>query len=145
MTVEDWLRGHFQDYGSLIERTVLSLAALSPVEAKPTPFRAVSLNDDAEDYIIDPEERKSLQYALSTLYYSMSAATGGGSRSEKRGNRSVSIGGKAIDVATREAWREEADRLRGLLGSELSEQAASDGGMFDASRLRTSFPRRRIL
>lgn len=140
MTVGNWLRGHFQDYGRQIDADVLGVAALSPAEAKPTPFRAISLNDDVEEYLGDPEARKSLDYALSTLYYSMSAATGGGSRSEKRGNRQSTIGGKAIDVATREAWRKEGDRLRGLLGSDVDERATSDGGMFDASSKFNRYP-----
>lgn len=140
MTVENWLRGHFQDYGSLIEKDVLGVAALSPISATPTPFRILSLNDDVETLINDSEAMHSLNYALSTLYYSMSAATGGGSKSEKRGNRQISIGGKAIDVATREAWRKEGDRLRRLLGSDIDERATTDGGLFDASDRITRYP-----
>lgn len=139
MTVERWLKGHFQDYGQLIDPDVLGVAALSPIEAKPTPFRAISLTDEAEEYMIDSELRKSLDYALSTLYYSMSAATGGGSKSERRGNRQKTIGGKAIDVATREAWRKEADRLRNKLGADIEEQL-TDSGMHDGSIYRPHYP-----
>ena len=136
MTVERWLRGKFQGIGRLIDPDVLGVAALSPVEARPVPFRAVLLDDEVEDFIGEPEYMDSLKYALSTLYYSMSGATDGGTRSEKRGNRQISIGGKAIDVATREAWRREGDRLRRELGCMVEDTATESGGMFDATNLR---------
>ena len=136
MTVERWLRGKFQGIGRLIDPDVLGVAALSPVEARPVPFRAVLLGDAVEDFIGEPEYMDSLKYALSTLYYSMSGATDGGTRSEKRGNRQISIGGKAIDVATREAWRREGDRLRRELGCMVEDTATESGGMFDATNLR---------
>lgn len=136
MTVEKWLRGKFQGIGRLIDPDVLGVAALSPVEARPVPFRAVLLGDEVEDFIGEPEYMDSLKYALSTLYYSMSGATDGGTRSEKRGNRQISIGGKAIDVATREAWRREGDRLRRELGCMVEDTATESGGMFDATYLR---------
>ena len=136
MTVERWLRGKFQGIGRLIDPDVLGVAALSPVEARPVPFRAVSLGDEVEDFIGEPEYMDSLKYALSTLYYSMSGATDGGTRSEKRGNRQISIGGKAIDAATREAWRREGDRLRRELGCMVEDTATESGGMFDATNLR---------
>lgn len=135
MTVENWLRGHFEE-GDQIKMNTLLLAAISPAEAEPNPLRAVSLSDEYEDYIGDKEYKRSTLYALSTLYYAMSGYTGGGTRSEKRGNRQVSIGGKAIDVATREAWRREGDRLRKLLGCEIEESATESGGAFDATNLR---------
>lgn len=135
MTVENWLRGQFQGIGTQIEASVLEAAALSPVFAKPTRLRPTSLSDDVEDYIEDQDYLDGLNYALSTLYYSMSGATDGGTRSEKRGNRQISIGGKAIDVATRQAWRDEADRIRTKLGCEVK-AVADTGGMFDASNLR---------
>ena len=136
MTVERWLRGKFQGIGRLIDPDVLGVAALSPVEARPVPFRAVLLGDEVEDFIGEPEYMDSLKYALLTLYYSMSGATDGGTRSEKRGNRQISIGGKAIDVATREAWRREGDRLRRELGCMVEDTATESGGMFDATNLR---------
>ena len=136
MTVERWLRGKFQGIGRLIDPDVLGVAALSPVEARPVPFRAVLLGDEVEDFIGEAEYMDSLKYALSTLYYSMSGATDGGTRSEKRGNRQISIGGKAIDVATREAWRREGDRLRRELGCMVEDTATESGGMFDATYLR---------
>ena len=136
MTVEKYLRGKFQGIGRLIDEDVLAVAVISPIEARPVPFRVIALDDDVEDYFGESDFADSLTYALSTLYYAMSGATDGGTRSEKRGNRQISIGGKAIDVATRGAWRREGDRLRKLLGCEIEETATESGGMFDATNLR---------
>lgn len=137
MTVEKYLRGKFQGIGRLIDEDVLAVAVISPIEARPVPFRVIALDDDVEDYFGESDFADSLTYALSTLYYAMSGATDGGTRSEKRGNRQISIGGKAIDVATRGAWRREGDRLRKLLGCEIEETATESGGMFDATNLRS--------
>ena len=136
MTVEKYLRGKFQGIGRLIDEDVLAVAVISPIEARPVPFRVIALDDDVEDCVGESDFADSLTYALSTLYYAMSGATDGGTRSEKRGNRQISIGGKAIDVATRLAWRREGDRLRKLLGCEIEETATESGGMFDATNLR---------
>lgn len=133
MTVENWLRGHFHGLGNQIERNTLEVAAISPLEARPTPLRAVSLADEVEDLWGNNESMDSLNYALSTLYYSMSAAITGGTKSEKRGNRQISIGGYPLTTKDREAFRAEADRLRRMLGVEVEEKVTEDGGMFDAT------------
>jgi len=145
MTVEVWLRGHFHGLGNQIELNVLEVAAISPIEARPTPFRAVALNDEFEDYIGDTDYMNGLNYALSTLYYSMSSAITGGTKSEKRGNRQVSIGGYPLTTKDREAFRALGDKLRGQLGAELDEEVTDSGGMFDASHLRNVAPKRRTL
>lgn len=136
MTVENWLRGHFHGLGNQIELNTLEVAAISPLEARPVAFRAVALNDEVEDYIEFPEYMQGLNYALSTLYYSMSAAITGGTKSEKRGNRQVSIGGYPLTTKDREAFRALGDKLRGQLGAEVDEDVSDNGGMFDASNLR---------
>lgn len=133
MTVENWLKGHFHGLGNQIERNTLEVAAISPLEARPTPFRAIALEATVEDLYNDKEFMNSLNYALSTLYYAMSAAITGGTKSEKRGNRQVSIGGYPLTTKDREAFRAEADRLRGILGVEIEEKVTDDGGMFDAA------------
>lgn len=133
MTVEQWLRGHFHGLGNQIETNVLEVAAISPIEARPTKLRVVSLEDTIEDYIEDAEYRKGLNYALSTLYYSMSAAITGGTKSEKRGNRQISIGGYPLTTKDREAFRALGDKLRKELGVEPDEEVADNGGMFDAT------------
>lgn len=137
MTVENWLRGHFHGLGNQIELNTLEVAAISPLEARPVAFRPVALNDEVEDYIGEPEYMEGLRYALSTLYYAMSAAITGGTKSEKRGNRQISIGGHSLTTNDRERFRELGDRLRGQLGAELDEDSElMSGGAFDASYLR---------
>lgn len=136
MTVEQWLRGHFHGLGNQIEGNVLEVAALSPIEARPEPLRVVALTDTVEDYIGDEEYMKGLNYALSTLYYSMSAAITGGTKSEKRGNRQISIGGYPLTTKDREAFRALGDKLRRELGAEVDEEVTDNGGMFDATNLR---------
>ena len=133
MTVEQWLRGHFHGLGNQIETNVLEVAAISPIEARPTKLRVVSLEDTIEDYIEDAEYRKGLNYALSTLYYSISAAITGGTKSEKRGNRQISIGGYPLTTKDREAFRALGDKLRKELGVEPDEEVTDNGGMFDAT------------
>ena len=133
MTVEQWLRGHFHGLGNQIETNVLEVAAISPIEARPTKLRVVSLEDTIEDYIEDAEYRKGLNYALSTFYYSMSAAITGGTKSEKRGNRQISIGGYPLTTKDREAFRALGDKLRKELGVEPDEEVTDNGGMFDAT------------
>lgn len=137
MTVENWLRGHFHGLGEQIERNVLEVAAISPLRARPHHFRVVSLEDAVEEYVSDDEYMKGLTYALSTLYYSMSAAITGGTKSEKRGNRTMTIGGYPLTTKDREAFRALGDKLRRELGAELDEDVTDMGGMFDASGLRT--------
>lgn len=139
MTVEQWLRGQFQGIGTQIETSVLESAVLSPVFAKPTAFSAISLNEIVEDNLDDERFLNGLNYALSTLYYSMSAAITGGSKSEKRGNRSVTIGGYPLTTKDREAFRALGDKLRGELGADVEEDVqAGQTVMFDASYLRRS-------
>lgn len=136
MKVEQWLRGHFHGLGSQIELNVLEVAAISPMEALPSPMNPVNLDDDIEERISDEEFMKSLNYALSTLYYSMSTAITGGTKSEKRGNRQVSVGGYPLTTKDRESFRKMGDRLRAALGCKVDNTSNTyQGGMFDASSL----------
>ena len=136
MTVEQWLRGHFHGLGNQIEKNVLDVAALSPIGALPSSMPPVYLDDSVEDIYTNDVTMRSLKYALSTLYYSMSASITGGTKSEKRGNRQISIGGYPLTTKDREAFRALGDRLRDELGAEKDSDISDDGGMFDASLLR---------
>lgn len=139
MTVEQWLRGHFHGLGNQIEKNVLEVSALSPIGALPSSMPPVYLEDRVEDIYGNDDTIKSLKYALSTLYYSMSASITGGTKSEKRGNRQISIGGYPLTTKDREAFRALGDRLRDELGAEKDSDISDDGGMFDASHLRIKF------
>lgn len=99
-------------------------------------FRAVGLDEIYEDLLDDDVAVDSVEYALSTLYYSMSATITGGTKSEKRGNRQISIGGYALTTKDREAFRKRADDIRRALGLEADDEYADNGGMFDATYLR---------
>ena len=136
MTVEQWLRGHFHGLGNQIEKNVLEVAALSPIGALPSSMPPVYLDDRVEDIYGNDDTMRSLKYALSTLYYSMSASITGGTKSEKRGNRQISIGGYPLTTKDREAFRALGDRLRDELGAEKDSDISDEGGMFDASHLR---------
>lgn len=136
MKVEQWLRGHFHGLGSQIELNVLEVASISPMEALPSPMTPVNLDDDIEERFSDEEFMKSLNYALSTLYYSMSTAITGGTKSERRGNRQVSVGGYPLTTKDRESFRKMGDRLRSALGCKVDNTSNTyQGGMFDASSL----------
>lgn len=133
MTVEQWLRGYFVDIGDQIPLNTLKIAVRSPQKAKPIEFREISLDDDVDAHDDDDEFENSLYYALSTLYYSMSRWTGGGTKSEQRGNRRISIGGKEIDNDIRNGWWQLGDYYRGQTGSLVDKpsQILSDRGMSD--------------
>ena len=136
MTVEQWLTGHFHSLGNQIEKNVLEVATLSPIAEVPSSRPPVYLEDRVEDIYTNDDTMRSLKYALSTLYYSMSASITGGTKSEKRGNRQISIGGYPLTTKDREAFRALGDRLRDELGAEKDSDISDDGGMFDASPLR---------
>ena len=135
MKVEQWLRGHFHGLGNQIELNVLEVAAMSPLSARPTPLMSVSLTDNVEEHI-NADFMRGLRYALSTLYYSMSAAITGGTKSEKRGNRQISIGGYPLTTKDREAFRALGNKLRSELGVDIEDDVSDSGGMFDATCLR---------
>lgn len=131
MTVEEYLTAPFNDF--TIKQNALKKAALSPAKLKMSRFRAVDLSEIYEDYMDDDVFVDSVEYALSTLYYIMSATVSGGTSSEKRGNREVKKGGYALTTRDREAFRAEADNIRRLLGLEALAPATDSGGLCDGS------------
>ncbi len=116
---------------------VLKRAALSPMKAKPTKLRALNLEDVIEDYADDETFDKSLTYATSTLYYSAAGVFSGGSRSEQVGDVRASESGFIITQTDREYYRSMGDKLRGDVGAEPEKTLQEQGGMFDATSLRT--------
>lgn len=135
MTVEEYLRSPFNDL--TIHQNTVKAAALSPAKLKNPRFRAVGLDEEYEDLMDDDVAMDSVEYALSTLYYSMSATVTGGSQSEKRGNRSITKGGYALTTRDRDAFRKRANDIRKDLGLEMIDDDSEGGQMFDASNLRT--------
>ena len=66
-------------------------------------------------------------------------------RSEKRGNRQITIGGKPIDVKTREDWRKLGNSIRRKLNVDIDEEVTDSGGMRDYTYMQyRPNPNRRI-
>lgn len=142
MTVRERFRAKVGNYPAEVLEDAFKDAAYSPVEAEPR-LRAINLEDCVEDFQDDALWNKSFKYALSTLYYSMSALFSGGSRSEQVGDVHSSLSGFSITKDDREYFRSMGDRLRLELGYEPEEDARPESCMFDASNLRTPKPARR--
>lgn len=135
MTVEAYLRAQVPGYP--FEIAVLENAALSPIFAKPEALPSISIKDVIEDNADNEEWVKALKYATSTLFYSASGVFSGGSRSEQVGDVHASLSGFIITQSDREYYRSMGDKLRREIGYEPEEQVTEQGGMFDATELRT--------
>jgi hypothetical protein len=86
--------------------------------------------------IADSESRrKSLEYAVSTLYYAVSGVLSGGSKSEQVGDVKVTVSGGSFTRSDRNALRRMADGIRSKLGCETEYDPDSDNGIFDATPL----------
>lgn len=131
MTVEAYLRSLVT--GLDLDKDVLKRAAYSPIEVGLAPF---NLEDLAypEDGVTE-EFRQRLDYAASTVYYSVLGVFAGGGYSEQVGNVRVSRGGYTITMADRARYQTLADNLRLKHGFDI-EGASEIGGVFDAGYLR---------
>lgn len=134
MTVEAYLRAKVAGYPVSIE--VLQDAALSPVFAKPESLDSLKLTDEIDDKAGDERYVRSLKYALSTLYYSLSGVFSGGSRSEQVGDVKVSMSGYIITQGDRNYYRSMGNRLRREIGSDIEEDTTEQGYAFDATNLK---------
>ena len=115
--------------------SVMKGAAFSPVLASPA-LTPLNLDDDISDHLEDAVWMKSLKYALSSLYYSMSGVFSGGSRSEQVGDVRASLSGFTITQSDRKLFIEKANEIRVKLGYKTEKVLYDSGGMFDASPLR---------
>ena len=131
MTVEAYLRSLV--VGLELNKDVLSRAAFSPIEVSMEP-----LNLDDPVYPkegVNAEYQKRLDYAASTVYYSVLGVFAGGGYSEQIGNVRISRGGYTITMADRARFQNLADNLRLKHGFEV-EGASEIGGVFDATSLK---------
>lgn len=128
MTVGDYLSSLV--FGLDLPDTVLERSAMSPLEVELEPL---SLDDAVQ--IADADFRKRLDYAASTVYYSVLGVFAGGGYSEQVGDVKVSQGGYTITMADRERFQALADNLRRKHGFE-TEEAHDGGGMYDMTQLR---------
>ena len=130
MTVEKYLRSLV--FGLDLPIEILERASFSPMEVGLEP---IELDDDVQDLLQDEDSQKRLDYASSTVYYSVLGVFAGGGYSEQVGDVRVSRGGYTITMADRARFQTLADNLRLKHGFEV-EGASEIGGMFDARYLR---------
>lgn len=140
MTVRERFIAKLGNFPASSLEEMLADAALSPIDAEP-PLRAVSLGDVYEDYLDDEEWKRGFKYALSTLYYSMSAMFSGGSQSEQVGDVHASTTGHQITKDDRNYYRSLGDKLRKELGYEPEEDVREAGGAFDATYRHKHYPK----
>lgn len=130
MTVEKYLRSLV--FGLDLPIEILERASFSPKEVGLEP---IELDDDVQDLLQDEDFQKRLDYASSTVYYSVLGVFAGGGYSEQVGDVRVSRGGYTITMADRARFQTLADNLRLKWGFDV-EGASEVGGMFDARYLR---------
>ena len=130
MTVEKYLRSLV--FGLDLPIEILERASFSPMEVG---LESIELDDDVQDLLQDENFQKRLDYASSTVYYSVLGVFAGGGYSEQVGDVRVSRGGYTITMADRARFLTLADNLRLKHGFDV-EGASEVGGMFDARYLR---------
>lgn len=130
MTVEKYLRSLV--FGLDLPIEILERASFSPMEVGLEP---IELDDDVQDLLQDEDFQKRLDYASSTVYYSVLGVFACGGYSEQVGDVRVSRGGYTITMADRARFQTLADNLRLKHGFDV-EGASEIGGMFDARYLR---------
>lgn len=130
MTVEEYLRSLVP--GLDLQDSVLARAARSPIEVG---LERIDLEDDEEDYDGDEDFQKRLDYASSTIYYSVLGVFAGGGYSEQVGDVRASRGGYTITMADRARFKAMGDALRLKWGFDVEDEDSSSE-MYDASNLR---------
>ncbi len=150
MTVEEYLRSLVP--GLDLQENVVARAARSPKEVG---LARLDLNEDV-DYVdvevpdaegsgthTERRERTDdtdfdmrLDYASSTVYYSVCGVFAGGGYSEQVGDVRASRGGYAITMADRARFKALGDDLRRKWGWEVPEDDSTACEMYDATALR---------
>lgn len=131
MTVEEYLRSLVQ--GLDLMDSVVARAALSPIEVGLDPLETEDEVDS--NTLSDVDFRMRLDYASSTIYYSVLGVFAGGGYSEQVGDVRASRGGYTITMADRARFKSMGDALRAKWGFEVEDDESS-GEMYDASYLR---------
>lgn len=131
MTVEEYLRSLVP--GLDLQDNVVERCAMSPIEVGLEPFE---LDDDVDsDSLSEEVFRMRLDYASSTVYYSVLGVFAGGGYSEQVGDVRASRGGYTITMADRARFKGMGDALRQKWGFEIEEDESSSE-MYDATYLR---------
>ena len=131
MTVEEYLRSLVP--GLDLQDNVVERCALSPVEVD---LDALEMDDEVDAGTLAEEEfRKRLDYASSTIYYSVLGVFAGGGYSEQVGDVRAARGGYTITMADRARFKSMGDALRLKWGFEVEDDDSSSE-MYDATYLR---------
>ncbi len=130
MTVEEYLRSLVP--GLDLQDNVIARAARSPIEVD---LERLEIDDDIDDYDGDSEFQMRLDYASSTIYYSVLGVFAGGGYSEQVGDVRASRGGYTITMADRARFKAMGDALRAKWGWEIEDDESSSE-MYDATYLR---------
>lgn len=129
MTVEEYLRSLVP--GLDLPDTVVARAARSPIEVG---LDRLDVTEDI-DYDYGGEDgdgfQKRLDYASSTIYYSVLGVFAGGGYSEQVGDVRASRGGYTITMADRARFKAMGDALRLKWGWGVEEDESSSE-MYDA-------------
>lgn len=132
MTVEEYLRSLVQ--GLDLQDSVVERSALSPIEVG---LEAIEIDDEVDSTsLADEDFRRRLDYASSTIYYSVLGVFAGGGYSEQVGDVRASRGGYTITMADRARFKAMGDALRLKWGYEVEEDDSSSE-LFDARYLST--------
>ena len=133
MTVEEYLRSLVP--GLDLQDTVIARAARSPIEVGLDRLDVTEDIDYDYDYGGEDEDRdgfqKRLDYASSTIYYSVLGVFAGGGYSEQVGDVRASRGGYTITMADRARFKAMGDALR-LKWGWVVEEDESSSEMYDA-------------
>ena len=114
--------------------TVVARAARSPIEVG---LDRLDVTEDIDyDYGDGDDFQKRLDYASSTIYYSVLGVFAGGGYSEQVGDVRASRGGYTITMADRARFKAMGDALRLKWGFDIEEDESSSE-MYDASYLRS--------
>lgn len=130
MTVEEYLRSLVP--GLDLQENVIARAARSPIEVN---LERLDIDDDVDDYDDDEDFQMRLDYASSTIYYSVLGVFAGGGYSEQVGDVRASRGGYTITMADRARFKSMGDALRSKWGFDVEDDASSSE-IYDASHLR---------
>ena len=131
MTVEEYLRSLVP--GLDLQDNVVERAALSPIEVE---LEALETDEEVDaDSLSEEDFRKRLDYASSTIYYSVLGVFAGGGYSEQVGDVRASRGGYTITMADRARFKAMGDALRLKWGFEVEDDESSSE-MYDASSLK---------
>lgn len=131
MNVEEYLRSLVP--GLDLQDNVVARCALSPTEVELEPLELDAEVDSGS--LSDTDFRMRLDYASSTIYYSVLGVFAGGGYSEQVGDVRASRGGYTITMADRARFKGMGDALRLKWGFDVDEDD-STSEMYDASSLR---------